>query len=1792
MLFTKTCMKKNLFVMPETGNRFFKHPLQLLFFLYLLSLSFLSQGQKPSVIKLKSGNKTVETNFQSEKIKTHLKKSVFKGNSYTMVQFDKLPDYAQVEKLSQAGITLLQYIPDNAYWVSFSEKAETQKFPSLGIKGVYEATTEDKLSASLYMAWQEALVKKSIQYVLLNIICLKAGTKEEIKKELRDAGAIIMNAEFEDQNIFQAKINIRQIEQIAKLPYVSYINIAAEKSTSLMYVTNATHNVHALTSTIGAGRGLSGNNITLGMGDEGNTTGHIDLSDRTINRNPNTYIDHSTAVEGVMSGAGILYEAFRGIAPKSTVINQYFDKIITNTPTYINDYNMAVTNNSYYTGNAGCAGDGEYDELSNYIDSQVRAHNQLLHVFAAGNDGLLTCSGFPSSFATIKSGWQCAKNILSVANGIGNLQIRASSSSRGPVSDGRLKPEIIAAGNDVRTTFPINIYNRAFGTSFASPAVAGVSALLIERYRQLNGNTDPKGSLLKALLCNSADDLGNPGPDFSYGFGWMNAKKAVEDVEAGQYIMGTVSTGQTNTHNITVPANTAKLKVMLYWHDAAANPASLTYLVNDLDITVNDGATNFQPWILDASPSGVNNNAVRGTDHINNIEQVTIDNPTSGPYTININGFAVPQGPQEYVLVYEFINAGIELEYPNGGEKMLTDSTETIMWNATDGNSNPFTLEYSLDNGSNWNLINNNVSGTANLYRWTYSGLTPTNQGLIRITRNTTAFTDQSDNTFTVLKMPPGLTATILCEGFVRLSWTAVSGATDYEVFKKDGNDMVSIGTTAATTFDIDGLSPSQTYWLAVRARISGSPGRRCVATSITPSSGVCTLNNFDNDLKAVSVVNPSSGRKNTSTALGAAQVIRMSIKNEDNIASSNTYTVSCRVNGGTIVTETPGIIINAQQTISYNFTATYDFSTEGTYNIETWVNQAGDTRNYNDTATKSVKQLFNDPVTLPFTESFETATAATYTAATTGLSGLDRCDFSGNNTNSRSRTYVNSGFARTGTKAITLDATTNFFVTTQSNVITTVNLTNYTATQGLRLTLYYRDHQQSTGANNYIWIRGNDTQAWVQAYNLNQTDIVNGDYIFVRYININEILTNAGQTVSSSFQIKFGQEGTTSANNSVYAEDAADVDDGYTFDDVSIAIATDDLVMDAITFPGNINCGLTNTTSITVSVKNTSSTVLTNVPVSYRINGGTIITESIPAVPANTTTSYTFSATADLSVPATYDLETWVKNPTDDFAPNDSITGYLASNSITVNTFPYYEGFENSAGYWYSLPHTSSWQWGTPTKSIINKAANGDKAWVTNLTANYKNNELSYLYSPCFDLSGLTQPVLSFSHIFRTEDDCDCDYHWIEYSTDGITWQKLGAAGNGTNWFDNFTNDTWQISRTYWIVSSIDIPTTGSAVRFRFVFSSDAFVNYDGVGIDDIQVFEKASIYTGPENPKEVIQNVTGNGWVNFDFGGNRIASINPRGQDLGSTSVKVFINDTTAVRYRNNQYYLDRNIVVKPTNALDSAVKLRFYFTDQESEYLLGAGDCPTCSKPISAYDLGVTKYSYAAQENGTLDDNTTGNYLFITPANVDILPYDNGYYAEYDVTSFSEFWLNNGGPGQNKALPLQLLSFTARKQNNSSVVEWSTAAELNIEKFVVERKTGSAFIAIGEVAATGSNSITTKYSFTDGKPAKGSNYYRLRILEKNGSASYSVIRKLDYNSNADLTVYPNPVTDGKATIESGEVIEKIIITDAKGNLMGQYPVNSRQYIINTQKWAKGVYWIKVYSQKEMVTQKLICL
>lgn len=169
------------------------------------------------------------------------------------------------------------------------------------------------------------------------------------------------------------------------------------------------------------------------------------------------------------------------------------------------------------------------------------------------------------------------------------------------------------------------------------------------------------------------------------------------------------------------------------------------------------------------------------------------------------------------------------------------------------------------------------------------------------------------------------------------------------------------------------------------------------------------------------------------------------------------------------------------------------------------------------------------------------------------------------------------------------------------------------------------------------------------------------------------------------------------------------------------------------------------------------------------------------------------------------------------------------------ISSFPYSEGFETGNGGWASSGTNSSWEYGSPSNTLISGAATGSNAWVTNLTGNYNNSENSYLATPFFDLSSISTNIqISFNLRYETENGYD--EAWLEYTTDGSTWNKVVDNGTAVNWYNDLTNEWWENSNTSWQNSTIILSGLGgfSSVQFRFAFSSDGFVAEEGVGVDD----------------------------------------------------------------------------------------------------------------------------------------------------------------------------------------------------------------------------------------------------------------------------------------------------------------------------------------------------------------------
>ena len=292
------------------------------------------------------------------------------------------------------------------------------------------------------------------------------------------------------------------------------------------------------------------------------------------------------------------------------------------------------------------------------------------------------------------------------------------------------------------------------------------------------------------------------------------------------------------------------------------------------------------------------------------------------------------------------------------------------------------------------------------------------------------------------------------------------------------------------------------------------------------------------------------------------------------------------------------------------------------------------------------------------------------------------------------------------------------------------------------------------------------------------------------------------------------------------------------------------DINVIAITAPIN-SCGLTNEEFISVLIANNGSNNETNIPISLSNDGGLTwpINEVISSINAGDTISYTFTQGIDMSIPQSYNIAIKVNLSTDENPVND-LKNTTIINYPYITNFPYIESFEANDGMWTSGGVSNSWQWGIPNGILINTASDGTHAWVTNLTGNYNTNEKSYVQSPCFDFSNLSDPWIYIDIWY------ECETGWdganLQYSTDlGNTWHTVGNFGDA-NWY-NMTNINslntpgWSGNATFGSGGYITmhhslLPAAGnSQVTFRINFASNMINNnFEGIAFDNIKIIER----------------------------------------------------------------------------------------------------------------------------------------------------------------------------------------------------------------------------------------------------------------------------------------------------------------------------------------------------------------
>ncbi|HZV69793.1 MAG TPA: S8 family serine peptidase [Saprospiraceae bacterium] len=1475
--------------------------------------------------------------------------------------------------LKQKGIEILYALHDHIYWVK--------------IKGI----TDEHYSQYIFDI--NPLYKNAIsgrgEVNKLRVTIAPGMSLPVIKKWAGDNSVSLLDTRALQFGFMDVELEDYSIAKLINTPWISFIEPIPQDEQINFRLLNAERG-WGLKSPLT--RNLDGTGMIVGIGDGGRLGSHQDLSSSVLDLASFGKSDHATQVTGIITGAGLLDPAFGfGYAPNAHILVRNFSDILWASPQYIADFGMSLTNNSYGVNLTDCTYIGDYNGTSAALDAMILAYPSLLHVFAAANSGGLTCTPYPTGYATISGGYQPAKNVLTVG-AITITDLIAGFSSRGPVEDGRLKPEVVAYGQGRFSTIDNNNYASNSGTSFSSPSTTGTATLLYQRYRQLHNDSLPDAALIKNVICNGADDLGTSGPDFLYGFGRINGVRSVEILESNHYTSVLVDDQQIITKTITVPSGEASIDIMLMWSDQASAPYETVTLVNDLDIIViSPTGDTIKPWRLNYTPSGVSSSATTGADHLNNYEQITIQTPVSGTYTIRIKGYNIPLGPQLAWLSWDIQHAGITVQTTDGGEIFKPNDTQYIRWDAYGTGASTFTVQYKTSAGGAWTNIASGIPSNQRYQVWVVPN-TPTYQLKVRVLA-TNGMQDSSNNNAIILAPPGNLIATSPCNGYIQMVWNAVTGADYYEIYSLENEVLTLLDTTHNTSITLGGFAADSSTWVTVGAVISSDKkGLRAKAVLITPSGGnQCTWNH---DLRLDSITEPVSGRKFTSSAL-SLDTVRVHITNEGTMNAAG-FSLSYSINNGSAITQSFIGTLNAGAGNNFKFTQPANLSATGDYNIRVWTNYASDPLHQNDTISTTIRHLPNPVITLPWTEDFESVPDVQVLNNQTGLPGLDKWDADLDPT-ARIRTFAGSPFCHSGERALTVDATQND-LSKNANLLLTLNLAGYSVNNDdILMSLDYMHHEIIPDVTNTeaIWIRGSDTDTFLLLTNLPNEAALRGIYHHLAGLRITTLLDQHDQDFSSSFQVKFSHDviGTAGQTTS---------EDGQTIDDISFTRIQRDITVDQLNHPQSISCGL-GIETIEVHVSNTTNKPVDSTSVSWQVNGGTIHSMPIGTISGNASINVMLNPTFDFSIPGTYNLVAWVFSPQDDFHDNDTLRIQIV-NSALITVFPYREGFESGGNGWLSGGINSTWMTGAPGKEIISHAAEGKKIWTTNLSGTHNPDETSYLYSPCFDFTGFTQPFLSFAFQYQLE--AGFDYAWVEYRVEGTEdWIKLGTQGSGTNWYNDPSN-RWNGTQSRWITTGIQIPVTNMVVQFRWVMQSDVGVELEGIAIDQINIYDRVQIYNGAAI--QMTLPVSGNNWIHFDQGGQRIFSLNPEGQNLGNVTLSLFKSGQNFL-LTDSIYLLSRNWVLTSSLPAISPVKLRGYFTSTEANNLVNATGCSQCILARDGFDVTSLRYS-GPNEDGQFNNNISTQVITYPLDSTEIHPYENGYYAEWNTVGLSEWWITS--------------------------------------------------------------------------------------------------------------------------------------------------------------------------------------
>lgn len=657
---------------------------------------------------------------------------------------------------------------------------------------------------------------------------ISVSAKDTFKSLLGKIPGINTVYEYPISNLFLIRCNWATIQQhILLQPAVLFIDEhrKAKEENAVSNLDLSTNKVNLLQSRFPM---FNGQSITVSVKENRPDTADIDFKGRYI-QTPLTstiFSSHASTMSTIIAGAGNTYYEGKGVAPGATITSASFATLLPEPDTYYQQYEISTQNHSYGTGIENFYGN---DAMA--YDASVIARPSLLHVFSAGNSGTSnsttgTYAGIVK-YANITGSFKMSKNGITVGH-TDSFATVLPLSSRGPAYDGRVKPELVAFAED--------------GSSGATAIVSGIALTLQHAYKNIHGSL-PGTALVKALLLNSANDVNAAGIDFISGYGAANGYKAMQGMINGNYFQSTVVQSAISEHVITISPVAKQVKITLVWSDPSSSPNAAKSLVNDLDVELVNINTNevWLPWVLSAHPhvDSLVLLPVRKKDTLNNAEQITVADPAPGTYIIRVKGthINIPSS-QSYAIAFQVDTLNkFNWQYPTRMDNLVAGETNLLRWESSFPNAQA-QLEYSVNDGNSWQLINAAANISNGFYKWNTPDTFTT--ALLRVTVGGNSFLS---DTFSISKRINTFVG-FNCSDSFSFYWNRPKGVSSFQVYKLGDRYLEPLLTTTDTLLVLSTAADRALHY-TIAPILNGKTGLKSITFNYTTQGVECYIRSF-----------------------------------------------------------------------------------------------------------------------------------------------------------------------------------------------------------------------------------------------------------------------------------------------------------------------------------------------------------------------------------------------------------------------------------------------------------------------------------------------------------------------------------------------------------------------------------------------------------------------------------------------------------------------------------------------------------------------------------------------------------------------------------------------------------------------------------------------------------------------------------------------------------------------------------------------------------------------------------